>query len=547
MKKSFLISPIIYALLPTLVLYSHNVREAWPILILRPLIYSLLFAVMSWLGALLIFRNKDKASIMTSIWLVLFFSYGHAYLTADKLGIFHYSPVGPHLLLMGSYLALLLIAFSLLLFTKKTLSPVVTFFNIASITLLLINAGQLLPFEINRFYKLRVLKQYMAEQHLKDAPSQNTQLETYPDIYYFVFDRYASQSMLSEYFGHDNTPFLTSLEEQGFYVANQSIANYPTTFLSLSSSLNMTHLTFLDTVLGKNYSDQSVIYKELINDNETAQFLKKRGYAFYQLGSSWEPTKQNTLATANYNLFLDLNEFELFLYENTLLNAVMGKVQGQQVFTGVRILEIKSANALYKKQQLETLAENPGPKFVFAHFLLPHPPYLYADDCHALSFEEVRSRSSEVGYLDQLKCANKIMSDVSAYIIEKKSDRPVVIILQSDEGPYLPDEYFNDTRFIDTPNKDAYKIHARILNTLYLSDKNDPQKVADYTRLGFTPNATPVNTFRRVFNYYFGTEYPLLEDRSYIFTDSNRPYDFTEITEFARYQTATEPSKNPKE
>lgn len=533
MKKNYFLHPLLFAILPVLILYAHNVREAWPVLMARPVVYVLLFALASWLVSLAVFRNKEKASIMTSVWLIAFFSYGHSFLFAANHGVFQLIPLGPHLLLIGCYGVVLVGTLIGLLLVKKPVEIVTAFLNVAAVTLLLINLLPLVPFEVKRMIALQNLKNYMAQQHIKDAEYQNTDTATYPDIYYVVFDRYPNQTIASTYFDFDNTEFLDSLRTKNFLIADQSIANYPTTFLSLSSSLSMSHLTFLKDVLGPTYSDQSVLYKELLDDTEVAEFLTEKGYTYYQLGSSWEPTKASSLAQANFNLFLDLNEFESFLYENTLLNAVMGKINGSQLFTGVKLLEMKAANVLFKTEKLKELAAEPGPKFIFAHYLLPHPPYISAADCQQLSFEEVRRRTEDLGYIDQTKCANKIMTELTE-VIQKTTDRPVVIIFQSDEGPFLPAQYFNDTKYIDTPGKDAYKIHGRILNAFYLTDKNSPVTPADYASIGITQVETPVNTFRLLFNYYFGTNYPVLEDRSYIFTDSQRPYDFTEITDWVK-------------
>jgi hypothetical protein len=46
---------------------------------------------------------------------------------------------------------------------------------------------------------------------------------------------------------------------------------------------------------------------------------------------------------------------------------------------------------------------------------------------------------------------------------------------------------------------------------------------------------TPVNTFRLIFNEYFGAHLPLLEDHSYAIIDGvNHIYDFFEVTDAVR-------------
>ena len=47
---------------------------------------------------------------------------------------------------------------------------------------------------------------------------------------------------------------------------------------------------------------------------------------------------------------------------------------------------------------------------------------------------------------------------------------------------------------------------------------------------GLLKNQTPVNTFRIIFNHVFGTNYIILEDRSY-FSVTSWPFDLGEVSE----------------
>ena len=535
MKKGVYIHPIVYAVLPSIILYSHNIREAWPISLLWPVIYSLLLAFVSWLVFLLFLRKPEKASILTSVWLIIFFSYGHAFLLLAQKGFFEFLPIGPHFFLLSVSVGLVLFVYFGLLFYKKSLEIATTFFTVASVTLFLLNTLPLLPFEFKRIVALQKLETYIEQQDLSTKTYTNTDTASYPDIYYFVFDRYPNQTIAKEYFEHDTTDFTQSLEEDGFYIATQSAANYPSSYQSISSALNMTHLTFLNDLLGQDYADQTVVYKTMLDTAQVPKFLLAKGYEYHHLGSNWEPTKQSTHATKNYNLFLDFNEFESFLYENTFANAFLGKIRGESVFTGVEILKIHQENIPHKINTVKQLVTQESPKYVFGHFLLPHPPYLFDQNCAPLTFEAVRKRPDNMAYIDQVDCASKTMQEFAQAILENHrsnvQNRPVVIIFQSDEGPYLPLEYFNDTQHLTSENNDAYKIHSRILNAIYMSDTTDATQSANYEVHNFTRQQTPVNTFRLVFNYYFGTEFELLQNTTHVFESNEKPYHFTDITE----------------
>ena len=94
------------------------------------------------------------------------------------------------------------------------------------------------------------------------------------------------------------------------------------------------------------------------------------------------------------------------------------------------------------------------------------------------------------------------------------SDRPTIIILQSDHGPR---SFLN----WDNIEKSNFKETLSILNAYYFYDGNYDQL---YEKI------SPVNSFRVIFDQYFGLEYNLLDDRSYMSTWST-PYNFIEYIE----------------
>ena len=76
----------------------------------------------------------------------------------------------------------------------------------------------------------------------------------------------------------------------------------------------------------------------------------------------------------------------------------------------------------------------------------------------------------------------------------------------------------------ENPENTYFKERLAILNAVHLPG-------GDST--GLYDEMTPVNTFRLIFNRYFGTELELLEDESY-FSLWDRPYEFIDVTEDVR-------------
>ncbi|MBM4387722.1 MAG: hypothetical protein FJ088_08285, partial [Deltaproteobacteria bacterium] len=168
------------------------------------------------------------------------------------------------------------------------------------------------------------------------------------------------------------------------------------------------------------------------------------------------------------------------------------------------------------------------PIFVFAHIVSPHPPFVFGENGERTDFPETYnfhdgsylirdgglSRDEYVeGYRSQLVFVNSRIKDVLNAILSNAA-RKKIVILQSDHGPGSMLEWEN-------PDNQDFRERMFILNAFYFPD-------GDYSRL--YKDISPVNTFRAVFNQFFGTELPLLEDRSY-FSTWGAPYRFYDVSE----------------
>ena len=133
---------------------------------------------------------------------------------------------------------------------------------------------------------------------------------------------------------------------------------------------------------------------------------------------------------------------------------------------------------------LGTVPGIPGPKFVYLHLSSPHPPWVF-DSAGSYKNED----DLYPGYTDAVAYLDKRMPDILRNIIAK-SKVPPIIILQGDHGYAAGVQY------------------ARLLNlNAYYLPGNGKQLVY--------PTITPINSFRLIFNAYFGGKYPMLADKGY--------------------------------
>ncbi len=516
MKKPPLIHPFLLALFPTIFLLAQNIEMVLLSQTLLPLAIVVGFTTFFLVLLTILLKESRKAGIIVSFMLILFFSYGHVFELVESVvegqpgGNLDHGP--------------LLMAWALLFVSGATIAVKIqdtrrwtTILNVVAIALI---APSLMEVGL---YELRVhgLKRTQSWAAAEQAPAnlEKERNEPPPDIYYIILDRYASASTLEEEFHVDNSAFIDYLKGKGFYVAEESLTNYPKTFQSLASSLNMKHLTYLTDELGRDTATRTPVYKMLEN-YEAWRVLKAQGYNFIHIGSSWEPTRYNKYADVNFTVYPA--EFMMMLYRNTVLEPLGAKL------TLLDEREMERRAILRKFEAIAEIPEREGPNFVFAHMLLPHAPYLFGPQGETITEEQEEARTFKENYLNQLLFTNQKVKTLVDQILSR-SERPPIIILQADEGPFIP--YLHEFGGAGTDwrqlSDGAVKTHMRILNAYYLPD-TEPETI-------LYPSITPVNSFRVIFDHYFDTNYGLLADESYIFEDTLHPYTFINVTDRVKY------------
>jgi hypothetical protein len=159
---------------------------------------------------------------------------------------------------------------------------------------------------------------------------------------------------------------------------------------------------------------------------------------------------------------------------------------------------------------------------VFAHILLPHPPYIYDRDGRYIDPDEAATLSTPDAWERQLVYTNdRIKAFLERLLDVPEAERPIVI-LQADEGPWT-DRYAADKYGFDWATASAQELEIKfgIMNAWYVPGQD----------LGLDPTMTAINTFPTLFSRYFGLYHPPLPDRVYTSFGWGRPYDLTDVTD----------------
>ena len=339
------------------------------------------------------------------------------------------------------------------------------------------------------------------------------------DVYWLVFDRYGSDRSFELQFGvrNDLTPWL---RERGFTVLENSHANYVATGLSMATTLNMAHLEELTGLRNSSSSSWAPVYARLQGSRVVKQF-QALGYRYLHLGSWWNPTRTDEAADRNYNAD-GVSDFSAVLMEQSAWPVVVETLDLEEEPPSESVKHLKHNS--YALDVLDRLPAEDGPKFVLAHVLLPHPPYVFDRDGRYIPVDEAATLSTADGWQRQLEYTNARLRTFLEGLLALPPDEQPIIVLQADEGPWT-DRYGADKVGYDwdTATPEELEIKFGIMNAWYVPGGTDA--------LGLDPAQTAINTFPILFGRYFGLDgYDLLPDRVAASGGWNRPFLLTDVT-----------------
>jgi len=479
-KKTLILHPFILAIYPILFYYNLNKHEIWFSETLIPMAALLFAALISFFLLKIIFRETTKAGILTSFILILFFSYEaiQTRVVDSKIGglILNFDPN-----LFWSYGILLILATTGLCFWGRKHRKVTGYLNVVSVVLIAFPLMGLANHKISS-QKDKFFSPIQPNQAA--IPDNFNYASPKPDIYYIILDAYMRDDVMNEFWGFDNSEFINSLESRGFYVVPKSRSNYQQTVFSLASSLNM---EYLPTNLGIDTTHQinNIPLIESVERNRVVNFLKSVGYLYVHLSDDAAETKKSGQA----DIVITNRKYISFFSQYLLSKTILKKVK----FYSLDTIQDKRDNILYGFNKLEEIPKNNNPTFTFAHFLMPHSPQAFDKNGDI----PIQSTPASEKYFGEVLYANRKIHQLVDYILVN-SETPPIILIQGDHGYLAPAAKIPSAAQIKKgySNLSAYYLPGGGKDKLY-------------------ETISPANSFRLIFDHYFGTQLGLIEDKSF--------------------------------
>ncbi len=480
MKKIlYYLHPFLFALYPILELRNYNITYVEATALARPIILSVLLTAVIWAILRVLTGEWQKSGILTTLAMILFFSYGHVFIQIESV----FGTLIRHRYLVLIYAGLFLALSLLILWKVKKPEPIINFLTVTGSILTVFSLARSLQYDFSIYQSAQRSNNEQSSliQNVSDHGAQK------PDIYLILLDAHTSVRTLKDEFKYDASAFQRQLEDLGFYVAECAQSNYPITKLSVTSTFYANY--HQEATLYPVYS--SLVIETLRSEGYRVITFENRSNGHFDIGEDLRLSR-NQMLLSGLDLTGGLSEFEMMLWKTSLARIAYDMPQLIPAFNAQSLQKWEYyehyQQTYFMLNELKRLPETDGPKFVFAHFLVPHPPFIFGAD-GKFSWWDGQAE----GYVSNVRFIDSQIVSVVAEIIRKSKIPPVIIIMGDHGATGIPQ--------LETP-----QWRMSILDAYYV---NDQAKKDLYETI------TPVNSFRIVFNHYFGTNYPLLEDRSY--------------------------------
>ncbi len=502
---SIAVHPVLLAAHPALALWAANVTEVQPSEVWPAVWIPTAVAVATWLVATFVLRSGRRAAMVASTFVTLGLYVGR---WADGLTL----PLIAGIALLGA----VGVGLAVRRVSRETLVGITAMTNVLALVLV--------AFALPSIASAVTSSSGRSDVALTDALADlgTVDASTLPDILYIIPDRYPRADTLLDVFDHDNGPWLASLEQRGFQVAERSLANYPSTGMSLAATWNLQPVDELITEIPDDPTKWAPAYA-LLRDHALGRTLTSVGYDYVHMGTWWSPTSRANSATTN--LRLDGTSEFVGVFQGQIAPAGLGGADGEDAALEDMVWHERSPlYSLFQLQELKRLGDEQAqdresPRFILAHITLPHEPYVFEVDGSPVSRPVSKSRTREDNFLRQLGFVNNELDDILDRFLAGPPETWPIIVIQSDEGPHPEARTGGDYDWRDAPVP-ALQEKLRTLSAILLPGRD----------LVLPEDLRGINTWRILLDEILGTDLGTLDAPIMVYGPDNL-YEHVDVTD----------------
>lgn len=479
--------------------WLHGINEQFgllrPFVVFSLLAYYMAVAAITAVASVLFFKNTTQASVFTFIALCVFFFFGAVKDAFSDSGYLSFAST--YRVFLPLVFALLILGYVIVRWSKQNLVRVNLFIRTLLMACVIIELVSLLFHFASgkqRHGDLGDIDNSLARQLPKSDTADK------PFIFWIVLDEYSGSTGLKRGWSFVN-PLVEELRRREFFVADSARSPYNYTHYSLVSTLDMQYL--------RNLKEHSEIgFRDIVRGNislketNVVAYLRQQGYdivnhTIYNVDD--HPTEaREYFVNADFRLVDD----------QTLAGRIKRDLGWniKNIFSANR----KKADSLDKAKSLAKEAKyrldlvhrglseakrafsTGRPAFFMFHYFFTHEPFIYNADG---SIDQSVGFGMYPGkYVPSVNYANSVIQKLVDSLLEAGKGKNMAIVIQGDHGYKFEED---DPLF----NQEG----CSILYAVYCSDHSYP---------GWSNTFNSVNSFRVLFNKYFHTNLPILENRS---------------------------------
>lgn len=480
--KLALLHPLLFSIIFVIMPYTQYAGLIPPAQVVVSFIVICVFALFSYLIIKRIVKKRGVAVAVLSPLLIIFFNYGTLYEHITELTQGTKLDV-PVLILATLFILIILVVYivKILRAHEGTQKSVNKAFCVIAVTLIIFNTFSITMQSI-------MTAKIIESSGMTGIPLQKN-TGPLPDIYFVILDEWAAPSQMKSYFHYDISPFVEHLRQKGFMVTEMSLITESLgSFDIMEHRLNMEATNRKDVAtVSSSLLDRLLQSMSLLNTSQKENmthlrnskvivYLKSLGYQFIYMGNWAPPLRYNRLADQNINCFgFQFTDELSYIIVNS---SVLRLVTIHRYFHRKGVLD-----AFANLGNMPVVAGKP--KFIYAHILCPHVPYIFGAKGEKLALKPGGSKEADKQlYLNQHIFITKKAKELVDQKLSNSQAAPVIII-QADHGARM-----------DKPG--AHQVFSAVY-------------IPSYKGRPWQDSISSSNTFRLLFNELFGSNLEILQ------------------------------------